>query len=110
MADLPDSGSEEFARRMFRMWNEAGLALMISLGHRTRLFDVMAMLPPSTSAEIAASAGLNERYVREWLAAMSTGRIADYQRDRQTYSLPPDRAPARPRSHGLTNLSPATHD
>ena len=79
MADMPDSGSEEFARRMFRMWNEAGLALMVSLGHRTGLFDVMARLPPSTSAEIAASAGLNERYVREWLAAMSTGRIADYR-------------------------------
>jgi ubiquinone/menaquinone biosynthesis C-methylase UbiE len=108
MADMPDSGSEEFGRRMFRMWNEAGLALMVSMGHRTGLFDVMARLPPSTSAEIAASAGLNERYVREWLAAMSTGRIADYQRDRQTYSLPADRAAWLTRSAGLNNLATGT--
>jgi len=52
---------------MFRMWNEAGLALMISLGHRTGLFDVMAMLPPST-AQKSRVRGTERAYVREWLA------------------------------------------
>jgi 2-polyprenyl-3-methyl-5-hydroxy-6-metoxy-1,4-benzoquinol methylase len=50
---------------------------MLSLGHRTRLFEVMRGMPPSTSAEIAAEAGLNERYVREWLGAMLTGGIVE---------------------------------
>jgi ubiquinone/menaquinone biosynthesis C-methylase UbiE len=62
-------------------------------------------MPASTSAEIAARAGLNERYVREWLAAMSTGRIVEYQRDRQTFSLPADRAAWLTRSAGLNNLA-----
>jgi SAM-dependent methyltransferase len=105
MADMPDSGSEEFARRMMRMWNDAGLALMVSIGHRTGLFDVMATLPPSTSSEVAASAELDERYVREWLAAMTTGKIVDYERDRHTYSLPSDRAAWLTRSAGLNNLA-----
>ena len=108
MADMTDSGSEEFANRMFSMWNEAGLALMVSIGHRTGLFDMMATLPPSTSSEIAASAGLNERYVREWLAAMTTGRIVDYRSDQHTFTLPQDRAAWLTRSAGLNNLATGT--
>ena len=39
----------------------------------------MAKLPPSTRLrEIAEAAGLNERYVREWLGAMVTGGIVEY--------------------------------
>jgi hypothetical protein len=34
---------------------------MLSVGHRTGLFDTMAGLEPSTSTEIAAAAKLNER-------------------------------------------------
>lgn len=108
MTDMPDSESEDFAARMLRMWNEAGLALMVSVGHRTGLFDVMAALPASTSAEIAAAAGLNERYVREWLAAMTTGRIVDYQSGPQAFSLPADRAAWLTRSAGLNNLAIGT--
>ena len=63
---------------MLHMVNEAMLALMVSVGHRTGLFDVMATTPAATSTEIAARAELDERYVREWLAAMTTGRIVDH--------------------------------
>ena len=55
------------------MLDEASLALMVSVGHRTGLFDVMAQMPAATSAEIASRASLRERYVREWLAAMTAG-------------------------------------
>ncbi len=41
---------EEFAARMLGMMNEASLALMVSVGHRTGLFDAMAQLPAATSA------------------------------------------------------------
>ena len=40
--------------------------------------DKMAELPPSTSEEIARHSQLNERYVREWLGAMVTGKVVDY--------------------------------
>jgi len=64
---------DAFGRRMVEVLNHAGLALMTSIGHRTGLFDVMSRTPAATSAEIAAGAKLNERYVREWLGAMTTG-------------------------------------
>lgn len=80
--------ASDFAGRMLQVMNNSALSLMISLGHRTRLFDVMAKLPPSTSHEIARASGLNERYVREWLGAMVTGRIVHYDAAGQRYHLP----------------------
>ena len=62
--------AEVFAERMLGVLNKGALALMTSIGHRTGLFDAMAGLPPSTSCQIASAAHLDERYVREWLAAM----------------------------------------
>lgn len=50
---------------------------MCSIGHRTGLFDQMAGQTSFTSAELAEAAGLDERYVREWLSAMATGGIVD---------------------------------
>lgn len=66
-----------FADRLLTMLNHGGLCLMISIGHRTGLFDAMKGMTPATAEEIAARAGLNERYVREWLGAMVTGRVVE---------------------------------
>ena len=66
--------AERFTERFVELLNGGAVAVMCAVGHRTRLFDVMAALPPSTSAAIADAAGLAERYVREWLACMVTGR------------------------------------
>ena len=105
MAGAEDTGSAEFAERMTHMLNDAALALMVSVGHRTELFDVMAAMPAATSAEIAARAGLNERYVREWLAAMTTGRIVDHDGAAGSFSLPADHAAWLTRPAGLGNLA-----
>jgi hypothetical protein len=43
---------------------------MTSVGHRIGLFDALAGMDPATSDAIARRAGLQERYVREWLGAM----------------------------------------
>lgn len=78
---------KKFEERMFEVMNDASLALMLSVGHRTKLFDSLARLPPSTSMQIASDAGLNERYVREWLGAMVTSRVVDYESNSKLYSL-----------------------
>jgi SAM-dependent methyltransferase len=79
--------AEAFAERMLTVLNDGALAVMISIGHRTGLFDSLAALPPVTSHELATAAGLNERYVREWLAALVTGGIIDYDPRDRTYQL-----------------------
>jgi SAM-dependent methyltransferase len=105
MADAQAGISAEFAQRMFHMLNEAMLALMVSVGHRTGLFDVMATMPAATSAEIASHAELDERYVREWLAAMTTGRIVGHDAAAGTFSLPADHAAWLTRTAGPDNLA-----
>jgi SAM-dependent methyltransferase len=105
VAEAEDTGSTEFAERMVHMLNEAALALMVSVGHRTRLFDVMAAMPAATSTEIAAGAALDERYVREWLGAMTTGRIVDHDGATGSFSLPADHAAWLTRAAGVDNIA-----
>ena len=62
-------------------------------------------MPPSTSEQIAAKTGLNERYVREWLGAMVTGGIIDYDPSTATYTLPPEHAASMTRAAGPGNLA-----
>jgi ubiquinone/menaquinone biosynthesis C-methylase UbiE len=102
------SRAEVFADRAFQIINDAALALMMSIGHRTGLFDTMSNLPPSTVEQIARAAQLNERYVREWLGAMVTGRIVEHDDRAQTYSLPPDHASFLTRSASPNNLAVTT--
>src|SRR5262245_40108712 len=76
-ADYDRQKADAFGARLLETLNRGALCLMMSVGHRTGLFDVMSTSPPSTSEEIASRAKLNERYVREWLGAMVTGRVVE---------------------------------
>jgi 2-polyprenyl-3-methyl-5-hydroxy-6-metoxy-1,4-benzoquinol methylase len=102
---MDQSKSEAFARKMVGILNNASLALMTSIGHQTGLFDVLASLPPATSGGIAGASGLNERYVREWLGAMTVGGIIDYDAASKTFRLPPEHAAWLTRSAGVNNLA-----
>ena len=106
--ELDPTRVEEFAGRMVGVVNDSLLALSISIGHQTGLFDAMAGLPPSTSDEVAAVAGLQERYVRELLGALVTGGIVSYDPDGATYALPPEHAAVMTRSAGVDNLAALT--
>ena len=97
--------TEKFAERMVGTIDNASTAILLSIGHQTKLFDTLAALPPATSAQIADAAGLNERYVREWLGGAVVGRIVDFDPAAQTYSLPPHRAAVLTRAAGPDNLS-----
>lgn len=101
----PAAAEASFADRMLTVLNHGSLCLMISIGHRTGLFDAMSTLPPSTSDEIAAQARLDERYVREWLGAMVTGRIVEVDSATQRYSLPPEHAAALTRAAAADNIA-----
>ena len=62
--ELDQAKAQQFGERMVGVLNDGLLALMMSIGHQTGLFEAMADLAPSTSAEIARATGANERYVR----------------------------------------------
>lgn len=104
-SEFDTARAEAFAGRVTGMLNDAFVVLMTSIGHQTGLLDSMAELPPATSEEIAKSAGLDERYVREWLGAMVTGRFVEYEPDARTYRLPAEHAACLTRSAGTDNLA-----
>ena len=97
--------ADTFTNQMLTVLNHGAVALMTSIGHRTGLFDTMADLPPSTSGQIAHAAGLQERYVREWLGAMVTGRIVEYDATTETYALPPEHAASLTRAATPNNMA-----
>ncbi|MEL7207959.1 MAG: class I SAM-dependent methyltransferase [Actinomycetota bacterium] len=97
--------SAAFLQNMTGIMNGGALALMCSIGHKTGLFDTMAGAAPATSAQIAEAAGLDERYVREWLAAMAAGDVVDYDPDAGTFHLPPEHAGLLTRAAGPLNLT-----
>lgn len=97
--------TQEFAERIAGAIDSASMAVLLSIGHQTKLFDTMAGLPSFTSAQIAEAAGLNERYVREWLGGMVSGQVVDYDPATQTYSLPSHRAAVLTRAAGPDNLA-----
>jgi len=84
--------AERFSQSLVDVFNKSAIALALSLGHRCGIFEALAKLPASTSRQIADAAGLNERYVREWLGTMVTGRIVNYFPESKTYQLPEEHA------------------
>jgi len=92
MEQAPDRKRvQEFARGLFGHYTSGVLTLMVDIGHRTGLFEAAAK-GPGTSEQIADRAGLNERYVREWLSAMATGGVMQYDAGSRTFVLPREHA------------------
>lgn len=97
--------AEAFAARIMDMVDQGAAAVMISVGHRLGLFATLAEQAPATSAGIAARAGLAERYVREWLAAMVSAGIVRYEPGNRTYWLPAEHAAALTPGGAMGNLA-----
>ena len=91
MAELDRKRVQAFARKVFGLYTDGMLTLMVQIGHRTGLFEALAR-GPATSAELAERAGLHERYVREWLGAMATSDIVEYDVASRSFTLPPEHA------------------
>jgi hypothetical protein len=85
--------AEAFAGRLFELYTGGLLSLLVDIGHRTGLFAAAAA-GPATSAELAERADLQERYVREWLAAMVTAGSSSSTRQQGPFSCRPSTPPA----------------
>ncbi|WP_372639036.1 class I SAM-dependent methyltransferase [Fodinibius sp.] len=102
---MPQTASDKtgFDEWFVTALNSGALMLMISIGHRTGLFDTMNEMDWTDSARLAKQAGLNERYVREWLGAVATGGVVEVDENGR-YRLPENRAQFLTRNTELDNL------
>jgi len=81
--------TQAFAGRMLQTLNEGFLTLAVSLGHRTGLFDTMAVGEPATAPEIAEA-------------------IVEHDPESGTYRLPAEHAALLTRAAGPDNLAAIT--
>jgi SAM-dependent methyltransferase len=102
---IDDARAEQFAGRVVEVLNDGMVTLLLSVGHQTGLLDTMAEVCPASSEEIAQAAGLDERYVREWLAGMTVAAIVTHDPGSATYVLPPEHAACLTRAAGPGNLA-----
>jgi SAM-dependent methyltransferase len=106
--ELDMAKAEAFGGKVMGLINGWAAAMCLSVGHRTELFDTMAGLAPSSSQQIADAAGLDERYVREWLHTLVVAGVIEYDREAKTYVLPPEHAAALTRAAGPHNAASMT--
>jgi ubiquinone/menaquinone biosynthesis C-methylase UbiE len=75
---MDNNKRENFLKKMTDLLNNGALNLALAIGYRTGLFDVLDGLDsPKTVSAIAEKAGLNAKYVKEWLGVMVCGRIVE---------------------------------
>ena len=69
------------------------MGLLLSyIGDQLDLYSALSEVSPSTSEELAASTGLPERYLREWLSANAAGGYVDYDPATTKFSMTPEQA------------------
>lgn len=78
---------------LLQVLNDGAVAVLVSIGYQTGLFESLTTLPPATSQQVADAAGLDERYVREWLGGVVTAGLVDYDPRAATYALSEEHAP-----------------
>ena len=94
--DLADD-IEGFAGRLFEAALGGMEVLNVVLGARLGLYRSLAEAHPTTPAELAARAGIDARYAREWLEQQAAAGVLNVEilgvdDEARRYSLPPARA------------------
>ncbi len=65
---------KQFGQKLLNIYTGGLLTKMIAIGYQTGLFEASRQ-GTATSEALSERAGLHERYVREWLGAMTTSGI-----------------------------------
>ena len=73
-----NDASKPFPEKLTDILNYSALNLALSIGYRTGLFDVMdTFVAPQPLETIVRKAGLDSRYVKEWMGVMVSGKIVE---------------------------------
>ncbi len=65
---------------------------MAYLGDRAGVFDALDGAGPLSAAELAAKAGLNEKYVHQWLGSVAAAGYVTFHPEDETFSLTGEQA------------------
>ena len=92
MASMPDM--DKLHTFLGRFVDDLGATLhtgMVVIGENLGLYKALAA-GAMNSAELAAKTGVDERYLREWLASQAAGGYVTYDEDTNKFSLNAEQA------------------
>ncbi len=82
----------DFAHKMVSELGAAMAAPHVYIGDQLGIFKTLAETGPVTVDQLATKTGLQERYLREWSAAMAASGYLDYDPTARTFHLPAAKA------------------
>jgi SAM-dependent methyltransferase len=82
----------QFVGQMLSDLGGAASVALVRIGDALGLYKTLHERGAMTAAELAAAAGVNERYVREWLSHHAASNYVAYDPATQKFTLPPEQA------------------
>ncbi|HXI87252.1 MAG TPA: class I SAM-dependent methyltransferase [Parvularculaceae bacterium] len=90
-----DFNQERFDTLFGKVLGDVGGAmglLMAYIGDQTGVFRALEEIGPCTAESLAKKAGVDPRYLREWLSAVAATGYVDYDAKKDAFSLSPEQA------------------
>ena len=100
MADVDMDKLHQFVGQMLGDLGGAASVALVHIGDALGLYKTLHAKGPMTVAELASAAGVNQRYLREWLSHQAASQYLTYDPSTQKFALPPEQA------HGLAGKPP----
>ena len=82
----------QFIGQMLSDLGGAASVSLVRIGEAFGLYKTLHERGPMTVAELAAAAGVNQRYLREWLSHQAASNYLTYEPATQKFTLPPEQA------------------
>ncbi|HEY1260750.1 MAG TPA: class I SAM-dependent methyltransferase [Stellaceae bacterium] len=89
---VDDAKLHQFVGQMLSDIGGAASIALVRIGDALGLYKTLHAKGPMTSAELASAAGVNERYLREWLAQQAASNYLAYDPTTAKFELPPEQA------------------
>ena len=89
---VDDAKLHQFMGQMLSDLGGAASVALVRIGDVLGLYKALHERGPMTVGELAAAAGVNERYLREWLSHQAASNYLSYDAVTQKFALPPEQA------------------
>src|SRR5246127_3410616 len=89
---VDDAKLHQFMGQMLSDLGGAASVALVRIGDTLGLYKTLHERGPVTVGELAAAAGVNERYLREWLSQQAASNYLSYDATTQKFALPPEQA------------------
>ena len=89
---VDDANLHQFIEQMLSDLGGAASIALVRLGDSLGLYKTLHSRGPMTAMELAAEAGVNERYLREWLSHQAASNYLSYDPATKKFTLPPEQA------------------